>query len=702
MKRLLLVALLGFNVYAFHKLAPQRKEFTIFKGPRAIYNQTIPEAWNWMSNFGFLGGEAAANLWGFTWPGGAAVNNYYLWLAYFLVGAKVRGEYYVTQADYTANEWNPQINFKDYLGPGKSVFDIVVVFNDAKSNPRNSPGRHLGVKVLWRVLTWPNDPYNDFIAYEMYITFDKDSSDIPGIGDQLDSFFVGMWYDCDVSGADASEPHIDDLVHFTGWTANEWRSDFRFPPYVDKVSFYGQEDGYIEFSDGIPDDYFIWGDHEMEHIRTCTACASKIPVRKPDGEYDTVIGYLIPYGMSYIYDADDPAVPGDDTGEEGGRSAGYNFGAFIYAPPSPSDSIWVVNGDTCRIIRPFSHQWWNWESDPGTDLDRYRYMKGKHPATQNYRYAPHPVDLNAAEFDYRFLNTVGPYTLKSGDTLKFVWIAGVGQGLNGGMDNYWGRGFLRGARQTLEWAYRAYYAGNPGDPAHPTPPKFDPTKDDHWKIPIPPPTPLLKYQLTKKGVLLVWDNSAETYVDPLKGVPDFLLYRVYRSVFEPRGFTLLAEIKRDQFGNISHTFIDTTAQVGFPYFYVVTAMDVDSLESPKTNYKKSPDGSAIPLYITTEPAEEGDLSKVRVVPNPFVGSAKWSATELYSKIEFQNLPPICKIYIFTASGKLVKLLNHNNLTGTEVWDLLNENNVKVSSGFYYYKIETPEGKTKIGKFVILD
>ncbi len=699
-KKLYLLMFIVPYLFAFNKLADKNSRIQILKkSERAIYNQTIPEAWNWMSNYGFMGGEASGGLWGLSWPGGAAVNNYYLWLSYFLVGAKVNGQYYVTQADYTDNEWNPVVSFKDYIGPGKSVVDIVLGFNDTKSNPQNSAGRHLGIKVFWRVLTWPNEPYNDFIAYELYITFNKDSSDIPGIGDQLDSVFIGMWYDCDVSGADASEPHIDDLVHFSGWTNNEWSDNFQFPPHEDKITYYGVDDSFITYPDGIDDNYFIWGDDPLEHVDPTTA--SKIPVKKPDGSTDTVLGYLIPYGMSYIYDGDDPAVPGNDTGEDG-KSAGYAFGAFIYAPPSPSDSIWVVNGDTLRIVRPYSHQWWNWESDPGTDDDRYNYMKGKHAATQYYRYAPHPYDLNASEFDYRFLNTVGPYTLKDGDTLKFVWIAGVGQGLDGGNDLYWGRGWLRGARHTLIWAYRAYYSGNPGDPAHPTPPKFDPANDDHWKIPIPPPTPLLKYQLTKEGVLLVWDNSAEAYIDPLKGKPDFKLYRVYRSLFEPRNFELLAEIKADEFGKIKHSYVDTTAKVGYPYFYVVTAMDEDSLESPMTNYLTAPDGSAVPLYITTEPADYGDLSKVRVVPNPFLGSAKWSATELYSKIEFQNLPPICKIYIFTTSGKLVKMLEHKNLTGTEVWDLLNENGVKVSSGLYYYKVETPEGETKVGKFMILD
>ncbi len=700
MKKMIFVSFfLVFQVFAFNKLVQRDKGKNVgIMSERAIYNQTIPEAWNWMSNYGFMGGEAAGGLWGFSWPGGAAVNNYYLWLAYFLVGAKEGGQYYVTQADYTANEWSPFIPFNDYVGPGKSVVDVVVCFNDAKSNLNNAPGRHLGVKVIWRALTWPNEPYNDFIAYELYIIFNKDSSDIQGVGDELDSLFVGMWYDCDVSGADASEPHIDDLVHFTGWTRDEWSPGFQFPPYEDKISYYGVDDSFITFSDGIDDNYFIWGDDPLEHIDSSTA--SNIIVRTPEGE-KTVLGYLIPYGMSYIYDGDDPAVPGNDEGEDG-KSAGYNFGAFIYAPPSPSDSVWVVNGDTLRIVRPYSHQWWNWESDPGTDDDRYKYMKGQHPATQNYRYAPHPYDLNASTFDYRFLNTVGPYTLKDGDTLKLVWIAGVGQGLNGGYDAAWGRGWLRGARHTLIWAYRAYYSGNPGDPAHPTPPKFDPADDDHWKIPIPPPTPLLKYQLTKEGVLLVWDNAAEAYIDPLKGRPDFLLYRVYRSLFEPRNFELLAEIKQDEFGRIAHSYLDKTAKIGYPYFYVVTAMDDDSLESPMNNYLTKEDGSALPLYITTEPASLGDLSKVKVVPNPFLGSAKWSATELYSKIEFQNLPPICKIYIFTASGKLVKMLDHKNLTGTEAWDLLNENGVKVSSGLYYYKIETPEGKSRVGKFMILD
>jgi|Deesub1362B_J571_1020462.scaffolds.fasta_scaffold00768_6 hypothetical protein len=665
----------------------------------AVVLITVPEVWNWISNDGAMGGEFSGYMgadYGYTWPGGATVNNYYLWGSYFVIGAKVGGVPYVTYTEFPPynGEWAPSVEPQFKIGPGKSVYDVVVGWDDFKTNPRNSSGRHLGVKVIWRTLSWPHEPYNDFIAHELYITFIKDSSDIPGVGNQLDSVYIGMWYDCDVSGADVTNPHIDDLVGFNGWTSGEWNNpDFKNLYDGMDVVTHLSNDTFLSEPDGIPDFYFIWGDEEEEHL---TNPNDAIEITQMGNTYT---GYLIPYGMSYIYDGDDPANPGDDTGE-GGASAGFIGGTFIYAPPSPSDSIVVNGSDTFRIIRPWSHQWWNWESDPGIDRDVYAYLAGRHPATAPYRYAPHPKDFGAKEFDYRFLNTVGPYTLKNGDTLKFVWVVGVGQGLDGGYDSYWGRGWQRGLRHVIEWAFKAYYSGDPGDPAHPTPPKFDPNKDTHWKIKVPPPTPLLSYTASPYGVELVWNNVAENYIDPLKGVADFAGYKVYRALFEPRNYELLATITKDQSGNIQRSFIDTTAKIGYPYYYVVTAFDEDSLESAKTNYKKSSEGIPEPVIIPD--TAETELDRVFVVPNPFVGSAKWSASDLQNRIEFRNLPPSCVIFIFTFSGKLVKKIVHNSGYGSEYWDLLNKDGIKVSSGVYYYKVVTPDGKYKFGKFMILD
>ena len=98
---------------------------------------------------------------------------------------------------------------------------------------------------------------------------------------------------------------------------------------------------------------------------------------------------------------------------------------------------------------------------------------------------------------------------------------------------------------------------------------------------------------------------------------------------------------------------------------------------------------------------QSTLDSIRVVPNPYLGSAPWTATEIADQIEFQYLPPACKIYIYTMAGDLVRVLTHNDNTGSEAWNLLNESGQKVVSGPYIYKVETPDGKYKIGKFLIL-
>jgi hypothetical protein len=53
------------------------------------------------------------------------------------------------------------------------------------------------------------------------------------------------------------------------------------------------------------------------------------------------------------------------------------------------------------------------------------------------------------------------------------------------------------------------------------------------------------------------------------------------------------------------------------------------------------------------------------------------------------------------AGDLVQVLEHTSGTGTEPWNLLNRTGQKVVSGPYFYKVETPNHKYKIGKFLIL-
>ncbi len=683
-----LVLLLGVGLYAANSVQVPPPS------PKAVddqnFNITVGEAWNYVSNYGSLGGDFNNGSYGYDWPGGGP-HNYYLWGSYFTIGVKVGDNYYVTAHNYPRGEWQPSTDPPTFVGPRNSAWDVITAMDDFKNNPYNSPGRHTGIKVIIHTLAWPHEPYNDFIAHEFYITYVPEECDIGATPPaQLDSVFLGMWYDADVCGYDQSDPHIDDLVMFDGWTNGEWRNpDFIHQSPVDSVTVL--PDSVLPEPDGVYDEYFIWGDEpDFENLVN------------PDHAWDiqwrdtTIHGYLVPRGISYIFDGDNPAVPGDDRGESN-ACAGFIGGIWVYAPPAPSDSIWTVGGDTLRLIRPWSHQWWNWESDPATDDDIYRYLAGRHPATQGYRYAPHPYDLGAAEFDYRFLSTVGPYTLRPGDTLKFVWVVGVGNGLNGSEDNFWGRGWVRGLRQVMEWAVKAYYSGAEfSDPAHPTPPDVD----KHWKIPVPPAAPGLRYTTTGEGIALVWDDYAERTPDPIKGVVDVVGYRVYRATFAPSNWVLLADFGRDpNTGTFPHEYVDSTASPGFPYYYVVVAYDNDSLESPKSNYLKDADGNPMALTMSTPPGTS--LDQVKVVPNPYNGSAPWTATEIADKVEFINLPPQARITIYTLSGDLVKEIIHSSPTGSEAWNLLSRSGQKVVSGVYIYKVETPDGQYKIGKLMIL-
>ncbi len=665
-------------------------------------NQTLGGVWNYVSNFGSFGGEFGSGLWGLSWPGGAAVNNYYLWGSYFTVGYKVNGIPYVTNHNYPMGEWYPCEDFQTTTGPGKSPFDVVTCFQDYKDfNPNNSGGRHTGIKVIVRAMQWPNYPFNDFIAYEIYITYNSSQCDIPGHGTSIDSLYVGQWYDCDVSGVDQSNPHIDDMVAFDGWTNGEWENLPINPPIGDFGTVLS--DTFIPVPDGVPDNYIIWGDEPGELVRDSSIAVDYTsPVT--GNPYKV---YIFPRGASYIYDGDDPANPGDDTGENG-AAAGYVGGAWIYAP---LDKLMVQDADSvidaasgAYFVRPWSHQWWNWEHDPATDEDIYNYLAGHSTATQYFRFAPLPYDLGQSVFDYRFLNTVGPFHLEEGDTLKLVWVAGVGQGLNGGVDEYWGRGYLHGLRQVINRAFYAYYAGaQHSDPAHPS----SPDEDVHWKIPVPPVAPSLIYSASVNGVRLLWDNKAEVTPDPIKGVVDVQGYRVYRAKYQPLSWELLADLPKNPDGSFAHSFLDTTLVPGFPYFYVVTAYDNDTsptgvvgLESGKTNYLKDENGNPLPV---TRPTKFGEsLDDVVVVPNPYYGNAVWTAhNEIADKIEFQNLPRSCAITIYTLNGHKIITLYNTEGKGSLSWNLLTEEGMKVSTGTYIYKVTTPDGKVKLGKFMIL-
>jgi hypothetical protein len=104
-----------------------------------------------------------------------------------------------------------------------------------------------------------------------------------------------------------------------------------------------------------------------------------------------------------------------------------------------------------------------------------------------------------------------------------------------------------------------------------------------------------------------------------------------------------------------------------------------------------------------------ELSRIKVVPNPYVAAASWEPVNPFSSgrgprsIHFNHLPQQCKIRIFNVAGELIKTIEHNSTAGdgTAEWDLLSKDNLAVSYGIYVYHVEAPGVGEHIGKFAVI-
>ena len=820
--------------------APEDSEVNLYRSARpekAFLIHQTGNLWTALTNFGSIGDPdfEASGRPSAAWPAGTG--NSYLYDAGFWVGCELGGVPVLKTYFYNADEkeWLPTSGFPGEIGSrvngqkSKSLEDSYVIFDDIDSETISGQVA-LGVKVIRRGLTWGLPDYDDFIVFE-YAVINT------GLNGDLDDVYISFWYDVDVSGSDDTDKHIDDLVDYDGWDGddsntdiadivdpmnldNDFEDDGRPKTGYDEYGIpYGKDSGHnpnfaltrIE-PDGFYDEWAVILDPDgvplrwqsdvpadgefVTHARVAGACAwlnhdniepfvdandnciyDPDPVNNPDETYtdtngdgawngieEILIGWQFPRSVSYIYDADNKTSSANDYGERENSQPNDGFlgGALLYTEADKN-----VLEDGSEFIGASAHQWWNWESDPGVDDERWNFMRGQHSTSGGMRFLRNPVELGFPEFDYRFLLTTGPIDIAEGDTTKLVWVLGIGMG-------------LEGMRSNIDNAYRAYYSGaehsNPLEPSG-----YD--EDGHWNLPIPPLTPDLSYSPLDKGVRLAWDRRAETDSwDANLDALDFEGYQIYRSIFEPQDWQLIAAFdnlpdsnvfvihaatgdtlnQQDDDGNwikvdlpsIVNTcddggpdqskwcYSDDGSTVwgtnllralsetdtlpfhpvnGLPYYYTVAAYDgykqlagqkILPSYSPLSNYKKTVDGApdaVVPgqYFEMTNPITK--LSKIKVVPNPYRGTALWEQ-QYQDKIGFVNLPPLCKISIFSLAGDLVIELDHTDGSSTAYWDLVSRNGQSVVSGIYLYVVEAPDvhvtgnassDKQKhIGKFVV--
>ncbi len=102
-------------------------------------------------------------------------------------------------------------------------------------------------------------------------------------------------------------------------------------------------------------------------------------------------------------------------------------------------------------------------------------------------------------------------------------------------------------------------------------------------------------------------------------------------------------------------------------------------------------------------ATSSDLSRVHTVPDPYYVTSAFEQTTDSKIIKFVNLPAKAIVRIYSSSGVLVSLLEHNSATfgGSVDWNVRNRNNQVVASGVYFYHIEAGDAR-RVGRFTVVN
>ncbi|HKT60267.1 MAG TPA: hypothetical protein VJQ46_09460, partial [Gemmatimonadales bacterium] len=113
---------------------------------------------------------------------------------------------------------------------------------------------------------------------------------------------------------------------------------------------------------------------------------------------------------------------------------------------------------------------------------------------------------------------------------------------------------------------------------------------------------------------------------------------------------------------------------------------------------------------TVAAATNADLKSVHTVPDPYYVKSAYESSTDQKILKFVGLPQDAIIRIYSASGVLVRMLEHHggnyastsNSQGSEInWDLRNRNNQVVASGVYFYHVEAGDAR-KVGRFTVVN
>ncbi len=172
--------------------------------------------------------------------------------------------------------------------------------------------------------------------------------------------------------------------------------------------------------------------------------------------------------------------------------------------------------------------------------------------------------------------------------------------------------------------------------------------------------------------------------------------------------------------NGNYQLIDEDITNGLVYYYTVQTL-TENVQYPipfGVIESNKMDESSFNVISPSNPEAKETLDRVKVVPNPYLGSASWNNrtpsgnSPWEHRLQFTNLPSDAEIKIFTLDGDYVAKINANqsviagedfNVSTNSVaeWDLMTRNNQEAAPGIYMYVVESESLGSKTGKFVIV-
>ena len=473
-----------------------------------------------------------------------------------------------------------------------------------------------------------------------------------------------------------------------------------------------------------------------------------------DGDPAAVGNYL-----SYQFDGNFVGSPDDDTGDpyirEFQDTNNTDFpGATSRPDGMPNSPAYVGfaplafrNSGTSHVFNPqdlaagyedpiggdpvLSH-WW--EVFAQGNVDDPVGGRGRAPAERYDRLTGPTMDQPTEEGMGWHDQIYGPYNLAPGDKAKIVVVYVMGSGAEFDINSATGYN-----RDVTTWSWNL---GGQGEAARRT--KLAKGEQgllknlshaqfaygNAYQVPDSPPDVLMSFSNTENAeIKLLWKGAAETAINPDYGQADVTAYRVYQSEWQEYGpWELVAEVPAT--GADSYSYGDVSTISGFEYYYNIRAVasgkanwgggsktlaDLpQAMQDHVTNGMEAGFSSpAQRILVSVSPkqpalAESDNLErKILVVPNPFSLADDLQNYQGVKKLRFVGVPHTCTISIFSVSGDLVGVVDHEDpASGEAVWlmkdrFLTGEN----MSGLYVYAVKSRVpgslGQVARGTFVVL-